>query len=148
MESSYDSKGAFVRIIIKDTSSSAEADFPLVRWSFFLSCMADIDKAITQLKEAKEEFKFHQHCGGGWYVSVTSGYWCVDLRRFFMNKEGEIKATRHGIALRLREWKTLKDVLEKITPDLSNTIGCFHEDMEDWVSCKECFPYQSSTSSP
>ena len=131
-------------VVIKDINTSAEALFPNVRWSFFLSCMDDIDKEVAKLQEGKEEFRFRQHYGGGWYASVTSGIRCVDLRRFFMNKEGEIKPTRHGIGLRLPEWEKFKDVLKEMAtkePSMVDTLSCFHQDLSEWVKCKECFPF-------
>ena len=42
------------------------------------------------------------------YISVTSGFRCVDLRKFYIpydaKDDGEIKPTQKGVALRLVEW--------------------------------------------
>jgi hypothetical protein len=131
-------------VIIKDTQTSAEALFPDKRWRFFLTCIADVDGEVQRLKEGKEQFRYKDHYGGGWYVSVTSGIRCVDLRRFFMTPDSEIKPTRHGIGLRLPEWETLKNVIEKVRPDMtdiSSILGCFHPNQEDWIKCLECLPF-------
>ena len=143
--------GADYNIIIKDTNSSAEAVFNRARWTFLLGCVTDIQGAVEKLIEGKDtELQFRQHYGGGWYVSVTAGIRCVDLRRFFLNDSYQVKPTRHGIGLRLPEWETLKNVFDKIRvdfPDLNNTLGCFHADLGDWVNCQECMPFFRNTSS-
>jgi len=46
---------------------------------------------------------YKQEIGGGYYVSVTAGFYCVDIRKFFIpHGETQIKATRS------REWTTGK----------------------------------------
>ena len=51
-------------------------------------------------------------------MSVTKGFRCVDLRKFYMLKgEGIWKLTRTGIALRLAEWPTLKEAINFLHRD-------------------------------
>ena len=52
--------------------------------------------------------KLHIHIGGGWYVLVTSGYWCIDVRKFYMARDNNIKPTRKGFAIRINEWDGVK----------------------------------------
>lgn len=132
-------------IVIEDTQSSAEALFSKARWSAFIKCVSDIDVEVKKLKESKE-FKFSQHYGGAWHVSVTSGIRCVDLRRFYMDQCGQIRPTRHGIGLRLQEWETLKELVGRWpeeVPEHDYTTGCYHPDVEDWFKCEECFPFRT-----
>ena len=131
-------------VIIKDSQSSAEATFPKVRWASFLGYLEEIDAEVKKLKEEKTEFRYCQSYGGGWQVSVTMGFPCVDFRRFFLNDKNEIKPTRQGIALRLHEWETLKGVIERIRsdiPEFGTMRACCHEIMDDWLECRECFPF-------
>ena len=52
-------------------------EFFLIRWSSFTRAIDEIDNAV-------KDFKINQllkyYIGGGYYVSVTAGYWCVDIR--------------------------------------------------------------------
>ena len=131
-------------VLIKDTQTSAEAVFTKVRWSTFIGLVNEIDSEVKKLKENVDDFRYSQHYGGGWQVSVTSGIWCVDLRRFFMTQTGQIRPTRHGIGLRLHEWKTLKNLIDRLTelvPEQDYTLGCFHLGLENWFQCEECFPF-------
>ena len=133
------------KIVLKDTQTGAEAVFHRARWTFFQRYIDEIDAEVKKLKEDKENVRYRMHYGGAWHVSVTSGVRCVDLRRFFNNANDEIKPTRHGIGLRLSEWETLKDVVSRIRvdfPDLESMLGCFHGDLDDWVNCRECLPFQ------
>ena len=131
-------------IIIKDLQNSAEAVFTKVRWSIFLCWINSIDAEVKKLKENKSEFRFCQHYGGGWKASVTSGIWCIDLRHFYVNKDGEEKPSRHGIGLRVHEWEKLKCIIEQIRadyPELYAVNGCDHNDLVDWLNCAECIPF-------
>jgi len=49
-----------------------------------------------------DDVKLQHHIGGAYYVSVTSGYNCVDLRKFYQpydSKDGQTKTTRGWCAL-------------------------------------------------
>ena len=130
--------------IIKDLQSSAEAVFTKQRWSTFIGLVNDIETEVKKLRAYSNDFRYVQHYGGGWQVSVTSGILCVDLRRFYMNRFGQIRPTRHGIGLRLCEWYSLKKLIERLiilVPEQDYTVGCFHVDLENWLQCEECFPF-------
>ena len=145
-------------VIIKDTVTLAEAEFTPVRWHAFVSYIDDIDAEVKKLTEGENEFRYCQSYGGGWQVFVPSGFRCVDLRRFYLNNKDEVKPTRHGIALRLHEWQTLKDIVRRIQEDVGATCYCCHDIIHGWLQCRECFPFirrfdsttrsQSSTSHP
>ena len=132
-------------VVIKDIQSPAEALFTKTRWRSFMSFVDDINEEVKKLKENKTEFRYCQAYGGGWKVSVSSGFWCVDLRQFYLNEEGEEKPTRHGIALRLREWEMLMNTIDRMRiehPDLFAGIPlCNHDHLLEWLRCPECLPY-------
>ena len=104
----------------------------------------DIDEEVKKLKEKKAEVPYCQHYGGGWKVSVTPDIWCVDLRRFYLNDNGEEKPTRHGIGLRLYEWEMLKNIVDRLGddhPDLRKHNTCKHDNVDQWLDCHECMPF-------
>jgi Transcriptional Coactivator p15 (PC4) len=82
-------------------------------------------------------------------VSVTTGYWCVDIRKFFLpDGQQDPLPTKTGIALRLREWNELRHANESIRtayPRLAETTPCFlredHYGQTGALSCRECYPF-------
>jgi len=75
---------------------------------------------------------YRQEIGGGYYASVTTGFYCVDIRKFFIpHGETKIRATRSGLAVRIREWtnlKTIMDAIDDAHPTLATSVPCFHRD--------------------
>jgi len=51
------------------------------RLAFFCQCLTEINIAVQQLDEVGREVKLWSHIGGGHYMSVTSGFRCVDFRK-------------------------------------------------------------------
>ena len=108
----------------------------------------EIDTAARQLC-GDEQVKFQAHIGGGQYVSVTTGYKCVDFRSFFVPYgQLDIKPTKKGIALRLHEWANMRAIIDSINdgfPTLAGAIPCYmqtdHQDVATAISCRECFPF-------
>ena len=96
--------------------------------------------------------KYMQSIGGGYYISITSGFFCVDVRKFFVPRgETDIKPTRQGIAFRLREWDEMKKIIETINntyPSLGTALPCYlcdnHQNQEGALQCNECNPFYPS----
>ena len=67
--------------------------------------MDDVNKNVQALIGGDQNVKFLQHIGGAYYVSVNSGYRCVNIKKWFqpLNLKGEIKRTKTGAALRFNE---------------------------------------------
>ena len=93
--------------------------------------------------------KYQHHIGGANYVSVTSGFKCVDFRTFFMPHGGvEPKASKKGIALRITEWIELLRLVEDINStyrDLATARLCYmeldHANQMSALKCSECYPF-------
>jgi len=93
------------------------------------------------------------HCGCSWHVSLTTGFRCVDLRKFFVPTDQTAwKPTKTGIALRLNEWPTFEQDVDKLHRDnrtVANFTPCFlnlaHTTPELIATCSECNPYPSTT---
>ena len=52
-----------------------------------LSAVGDIEEKVKGLR-ADKSVQYRAHGGGGYFVSVTKGYRCVDFRKFYL-PEGE-----------------------------------------------------------
>jgi len=91
----------------------------------------EIDLKVKAL-DTDEIVNFRQHIGGGYFVSVTSGFFCVDFRKFFVpHGQHDVKPTRKGIALRLYEWADMRKVIEDINtdyPDIGTALPCSVQD--------------------
>ena len=128
------------------------------RWAAFRQAIRDICNNVNALKEDDGSVKYFQHIGGGHYVSVTSGYKCVDFRKWFQPyhaKDGEIKPTKKGVALRFDEWThlcNLVDVINTAYPSLVDAQPCYyqedHMDHLGWLNCAECHPFQVNLNQP
>ena len=138
----YDECGLYVKI----GDESKYLLIPPRRWSVFRSVIEQVTDVLKEVKDRKE-VKFTHHIGGGYYISITSPYWCVDVRRFY-KKNGELKPTRDGVTLKWREWEMLVEHAGQLTsdtpiltaarpcyesPDHCNQLGAF--------ACAECYPF-------
>ena len=113
-----------VVVVIRNTITGKFVEIPAIRWAAFLLMQADIDESVKQLQE-KKFVNYHEHFGGGYFVSISTGIWCVDIRRFYRNEKGEIKPSRQGLALRLSEWNALLDHLPLIMSfELDLLVAC------------------------
>lgn len=136
-------------IIIVESGTKKSAEFTCKRWAYFTrSLIPRIDEAVQQL-EAGQEIRYQEHVGGKLYVSVTKGFACVDIRHFYWNSLVGPKPTKTGIALRLREWQKLKELIPEIHrkyPIFEKSPTCLegtdHANQEGAMNCLECNPYQ------
>jgi hypothetical protein len=106
-------------VVVKDDEirlfedgSNKVATFRYPRWAQFVEFFDEIDNAVNKL--IREEVKLRLHIGASWYVSVATGYRCVDNRKCYMAQDGAVKPTKTGIALRLYEWSRLLEVVKDI----------------------------------
>jgi len=109
-------------VIVKEENGSKRIELPLACWTALEKEFDNINEAVKQLHE-KKYVKYFKHIGGGWYVSVTTGFWCVDLRKFYTSKEGDLKPKREGIALRLNEWSRVCDLRDQLNDDMNMLLG-------------------------
>ena len=72
-----------IAVLISDKEKDKTIEIPLQRLAVLLNYMPEIDQTVTQFA-ATEFVRYKQHIGGGWFVSVTSGFPCVDFRKFYM----------------------------------------------------------------
>ena len=122
--------------------------FNKTRWATFRTHLDEIDRSVELLK-ADQPVEYSQHIGGKYYVTISRGIKCVNIRRYFLppncTKE---RPTRSGIALRLDEWETLtakiNDLHEKL-PELKVASPCYagedHANQLGYLNCLECNPF-------
>ena len=119
------------------------------RWASFRLMFDDIDSNIRKLLERDQDVKYHEHIEGGHYVSVTTGFRCVDFRRWFLpHDQQDQKPTKKGVALRLEEWAKMRNIVETIDdnhPSLASAIPCYlqedHQNQMGALECPECHPF-------
>ena len=138
-----------IAVLISDKEKDKTIEIQLQRLAVLLNYMPEIDQTVTQFA-ATEFVRYKQHIGGGWFVSVTSGFPCVDFRKFYMPVFGfEEKPTRSGLAIRLSEWSAFGAALSRMTeenPHLLQIQPCgIHPNQEEAMQCAECYPFPSVT---
>jgi hypothetical protein len=131
-----------------EDGSSKWATFTYPRWAHFVEQFVEIDESVAKLTAGQQDVKLQLHIGGGWYVSVTSGFYCVDVRKFYYLPGVGVRPTKTGIALRLYEWVRLKVVAEEIRqrhPKVAEAQPCFFESTHfnqlGAMGCSECNPF-------
>jgi len=119
------------------------------RWAAFRQAIEDINKNVKAVTSGDENVKFSHHIGGGHYISVTSGYKCVDFRQWYQPYDSkDIKPTPKGVALRLDEWANFYGLIDSINstfPTLGLAQPCYyledHMINEGYFQCTECHPF-------
>ena len=67
------------------------------RWASFRLMFEDIDANIRKLLERAQDVKYHEHIGGGHYISVTTGFRCVDFSEMVPSaRRAELEANKEG----------------------------------------------------
>jgi len=73
-------------ISIEDKGTKKAERFTPARWASFLLCLDEIDDQLRRLSEGGD-VAYCMHYGRAWHVSLTKGFRCVDLRKFFVPKD-------------------------------------------------------------
>jgi len=73
-------------IPIEDKGTKKSVHFTPARLASFLLCFDQIDDHLCKLSEG-DDVAYCMHYGGAWHVSLTKGFRCVDLRKFFVSKD-------------------------------------------------------------
>ena len=88
---------------ILDKTTKKEAVFTPVVLASFLLRLDEIDNQLYKLTQCAD-VSLQIHYGGGWYVSLTKGFRCIDLRKLCVpSGETTCKLTKTGAALRVDE---------------------------------------------
>jgi len=109
-------------VLIREEDGSKCIELAPLCWTALEKEFDNINEAVSQLHE-KKYVKYFKHIGANWYVSVTTGFWCVDLRKFYTSKDGELRPKREGIALRLNEWSQVCNLRDQLNDDMNVLLG-------------------------
>lgn len=129
-------------VSISEENSLKSVTLPAQRWAQFVACKNEIDESVKQLSDDQQHVKLFIHVGGAWFVSVNTGFACVDIRQFYHHARLGERPTKTGIALRIPEWHALRDLLTQIHidhPILTSVSTCTHHFNEE--NCQECNPF-------
>ena len=73
-------KGSVYKIkIFQMGSDNRYVDFSVVRWASFVRAIDEVQNAIYEI-HTNPQLKFRHHIGGGYYISVSADFKCVDIR--------------------------------------------------------------------
>lgn len=133
-------------VCLIEEGSHKAASFTYPRWVWFTEQFDEIDNSLSKLINGDDDVKLNIHIGGGWYVSVTSGYWCIDVRKFYKTRDNNIKPTRKGFAIRINEWDGVKKIARDVKKQkMADVHPCWtgedHYNQEGAMTCTECNPF-------
>lgn len=125
--------------------------FDVNRWAHFIAVLVQVDDNAMELNRKSRPVTFRKHLGDGYYVSVTTGWMCVDFRKYYVPyglPSDQVRPTKAGISLRLDEWADLMKTIPSIHrdfPELASAKRCTDEDshlcQRGWLECSSCFPF-------
>ena len=73
-------KGTVYKIKIYEIGSDNRyVDFTIVRCASFVRAIDEIQNALYEI-HTNPQLKFRHHIGGGYYISVSADFKCVDIR--------------------------------------------------------------------
>ena len=87
------------------------------RWVHLMSIREKVDIETREVNCQMRPVAYRAHIGNLYYVSVTTGYGCVDIRCFYVSyglASEYVRPTRNGIGLCLDEWAHLLELLPTI----------------------------------
>ena len=87
-------------------------------WQTMLEHIDEIEHHFLQLCQG-EEADYNQHIGDNLYVSMTSGVMCVDIRKFYLDRNSSWKPGQPGIGLKLSEFRELLTIKDDVNEKLS-----------------------------
>jgi hypothetical protein len=127
---SVEGTGRSLRVLIFEEGADKKiAKFTPQRWAQFVLILDEIAENVKSLSIMDSKVTFRNHIGGKWYVSVTVGFKCVDIREFYWHREEKRPApSKRGIALRLPEWTCLTELISHLHlqhPELAAAEPCW-----------------------
>jgi len=125
--------------------------FDINRWAHFIRVLAQVDDNAKELNRKSRAVAYRERLGDGYYVSVTTGWRCVDIRKYYVPcglPNDQVRPTKAGISLRLDEWCDLMTTIPSIHrnfPELASAKCCTDDDshlgQRGWMECTSCFPF-------
>jgi hypothetical protein len=139
------------RVTIEELQSQKAVDLNANCWIRLIQLIPHIATCVECLAN-KQYVDFRQHIGGAYFVSVSTGYYCINIRQYYFHPIHGFKPRKiPGIALRVNEFNNLKELIPSINkdfPELASTLPCTlqqdHKSLEGLLSCDECQPFRGA----
>jgi hypothetical protein len=115
-------------IVLEDEVQGKFVSINFQKLSKIMEAVDEVDEAIQKMK-SYEDSNLRIDIGGNWYLTMTTGVKCVDIRRWFPVGEN-FRPSRNGIALRLGEWQLFKvrvKTIHQLRPDIAAVVPCYHQ---------------------
>ena len=91
------------------------ASFTLPKWKLFCDNLERMQKAVKNYTTRGREGAFRLHLGSNQYVHITTGFACVDIRRWYVSPTtAKLLSSKNGIALKLDDFQELCDRLKDL----------------------------------
>jgi hypothetical protein len=139
--------GELVVIIEERGSDKKKVILNGQRWARFVLAADELKIAVCQLRKRQFAESMY-HLGGEWFATTNTDHFNVQLRRYYLNTQQEMKPSQEGIALRLPEWDQLMELVKSITKKFPNATPCWlqadHADSVVYQNCKECVPFPTT----
>ena len=104
--------------------------------------MHDINRVVVKARDGKS-VSVKLHLGGGWHLSLSPGFACVDFRKFYQHRDKSIKPTRTGISLTFAECDALMNAAVTISNELDGfkaILPCWHASDDELQSVSSARP--------
>ena len=115
-------------IVLEDEVQNKFAAFNFQKFCKIVGAIDEIDATIEKMKKMEEEdVNLRVDIGGKWYVTMTSGMKCVDIRRWIV-RDGHEFPSRTGMALRFAEWEMFKKrvkTIHSVRADIAAVVQCY-----------------------
>jgi len=124
------------------------------RWARFLAIVSEVDKEAKELNRKTWEVCYRRHIADAFFVSVTDGFACIGIRKYFMpyglSAPGLERPTKAGISLNLDEWRDMMLIaipaIAQMFPSLACAQACYedasHQTDAGKVACCSCNPFK------
>jgi len=70
--------------IVTKSDPHKQMKFTQNRWACFLAIVSEVDEEAKELNRKTPEVCYCRHVGDGFFVSVTDGFACIGIRKYFM----------------------------------------------------------------
>ena len=135
--------------IVTKSDGNKQMKFTANRWARFFAIASEVDEEAKELNQKTWEVCYRRHIGDGFFVSVTDGFSCIGIRKYFMpyglSAPGLERPTKAGISLNLDMILIAIPAIAQIFPALACAQACYeapsHQTAAGKVACCSCNPF-------
>ena len=138
------SDGTYIRFALRNAANTEvvrrRVHLSLRRWKKLVESFDEIQESVLKLTRM-EDVNYFLHLGNKMHVSVKTGIFCVDIRKFwFPAGKTEMAPGIPAVSLKLKEFAKLRQHLNEINSfvHLDKVSTCFHSSQAAKEACEEC----------